>query len=243
MMAGMEDFAFVKNAGRSYWARVIGSAAAELSAEPWLPGAAPAAGAGTLELGELVWGALSAGRTLAGVSESGGVWVQPPSSHAPHRTMVPLCYPEDETRCEAGVGLLFGAPARRLKPDQARAAVFGFFPVLSFVNETVSRARGGESGRCFESYCVTGPLLRAGFPAASDFLEIAHNAAASTAPVGSGLEGRVAAATDIAAFGPGDILFCPLVKSGALVKPGDHVQAALAGLRPVAINVGMRGSA
>ena len=42
---------------------------------------------------------------------------------------------------------------------------------------------------------------------------------------------------------PGDIILMVTPQPGASICPGHHLEAQVAGLRPVAINVGMRGSA
>jgi len=224
-----------------HWAAVEETRAIAQTGAPWELGST--AGAASVPLGELVWEPLPCGSTVAGICpESRSVWCVSASAVAPHRCMVPLCYPEHNTRCQAGIGILFSSTARRVKEASAAEVVCGIFPVLLFAD----RSEPGETGRLHESYNISGPLMAQGLPSHPLQVELVHNGVSTGAAQLFGADeiaGLVAAATDSVIFSAGDALVIPLVESAKTVQPGDHAQAGWAGIRPVAINVGMRGSA
>lgn len=168
-----------------------------------------------------------------------------PSSLLPHRSMISLPFPDHKNRCAIGLGVVIGKTARRIKANQVADCLWGYTTLQSVKDETI--AQESTTRACsYDTFMPLGPTIRTEI-ANQGSLELWHNGElkqqAELASLIGDLPERIAEISDAMTLWPGDILAFTLSENAPFLKPGDHVEAIISSLRPLATNVGMRGSA
>lgn len=168
-----------------------------------------------------------------------------PSSLLPHRSMISLPFPEHETLCEVGVAWIIGKIARRIKAHEAMDYLWGFSSLQSVGDQTIAQ-HSITRAYSYDTFMPLGPTFRSEILDQGN-LELWHNGElkqqADLKPILNYFPVWLAEVSDAMTLWPGDILALTFSDNAPTIKPGDHVEVNISSLRPLATNVGMRGSA
>jgi hypothetical protein len=180
----------------------------------------------------------------------GGVRLKAPSAVSPHRAMAAIAYADHETRVLPVLAFRIGGSVARTRSTDnvwgthLVAATLGLHlwdVTLQQQDATDSRFDG------FPTYLPLGPTWRTTETLPTGTVQLRHNGACKEICAATVLlelaAAALAAATDAFRLETGDLLcLCP-EGAGEILQPGDHLEARCGGLRPLAVNLGMRGSA
>ena len=168
-----------------------------------------------------------------------------PSSLLPHRSMISLPFPDHKNRCEIGLGLVIGKIARCIKAGEAADYLWGYTSLQSVKDETIAQ-KSITCAYSYDTFMPLGPTIRTEISEKGS-LELWHNGElkqqTDLKPILDFFPEWIAEVSDAMTLWPGDILALTISENAPLLKPGDHVEVIINSLRPLATNVGMRGSA
>jgi 2-keto-4-pentenoate hydratase/2-oxohepta-3-ene-1,7-dioic acid hydratase in catechol pathway len=176
------------------------------------------------------------------VYQENDFFLRAPSALLSHRNMISIPFPEHSNYCEAGLGIVIGKMARRIKATDSLNYIFGYTAIQSVRDSHFSPTQAHS----YDTFMPLGPTIKTEI-APEGKIELWHNGElkqqVESAALLKILPDWLAEVSDAMTLWPGDILALTLPDNAPTLKPGDHVEVVINSLRPLATNVGMRGSA
>jgi 2-keto-4-pentenoate hydratase/2-oxohepta-3-ene-1,7-dioic acid hydratase in catechol pathway len=248
----MRELGRFKQAGREFYAALAAGEAIELPEGPWA--ATPATGE-RWALDDLVVLAPTKPELVVeaevGPGEDGAAGcprfrLRAPATLIPHRAMVPLPAGSHRFSAHPRIALVVGRTLHRAEPRDARAAILGWATAIAFRDDTLLEQDPGSAGALNHAgFAAIGPAVLLEPAAQFGNAQLWHNGRPLAPPDGPDFDpARVLAeASDWASFRPGDVVLLGAAATTEAIRPGDHLECRCPPLRPVALNIGLRGSA
>ncbi|MBX7158534.1 MAG: fumarylacetoacetate hydrolase family protein [Verrucomicrobiae bacterium] len=169
-------------------------------------------------------------------------FLRAPSALLPHRNMISIPFPDHPNHCEAGLGIVIGKMARRIKATDSSNYILGYTALQSVSDNHFPPTQAHS----YDTFMPIGPTIKTEI-AQEGKMELWHNGElkqqTELAALLKIVPDWLAEVSDAMTLWPGDILALTLSENAPTLKPGDHVEVIIHSLRNLATNVGMRGSA
>jgi hypothetical protein len=168
--------------------------------------------------------------------------LRPPASLGPHRAMVAVPRGDIVVKASARIGYVLSGDA-----DPGLAAPMGCTSAIVLWEERAGEELGSPVGIAGEGFTTLGPTVVIGFKDPLPPPCLWHNGRAIAPPPGT--PPPPAAATLSARLAGwirlrrGDLVLAGGDEGAVVVRPGDHLECRCGPLPPVAVNIGLRGSA
>jgi 2-keto-4-pentenoate hydratase/2-oxohepta-3-ene-1,7-dioic acid hydratase in catechol pathway len=231
--------------GRASFVRVVGAMAYRLDAAPWIDQASVALGAATAHpFGEddlacpvTPTKILCVGRNYAAhAKEMGGdvpkeplLFLKPPSSLLGPGDRILLPKASEKVEHEAELGVVIGARAKDVAPEDALAHVFGYTCVCDVTARDLQRKDGQWTrGKGFDTFCPVGPFVETEFDAKAARIVCRVNGEVrqdgTTAQMIFDVPTLVAYASRVMTLEPGDLLVTGTPEGVGPLAPGDALE-------------------
>lgn len=176
------------------------------------------------------------------IHQENDFFLRAPSALLSHRNMISIPFPDHVNYCEAGLGIIIGKMARRIKATDSLNYIFGYTALQSVRDNHFPKTQAHS----YDTFMPLGPTIRTEIEQEGK-IELWHNGElkqqAKLSDFLKSLPNRLAEISDAMTLWPGDIVALTLPENAPTLKPGDHVEVIINSLRPLATNIGMRGSA